>query len=172
VDLIRLWIETFLRGRIGYEGPRAFWVLAASVLIGALLVAVLLFTGPLLCVAALALLLALWALRGLPSATAAVLIGAIVIAGWLLIATLRGSLLIPPLPRFTADGSAVVRNGVAAIVVCGGKRGYGGMEKAVDYVPEPRTGTWGKERRGGCMVYYHHPPGWEQRHNRHERAQE
>jgi hypothetical protein len=37
VGLIRGWIEGFLRGRYGYEGYRALWVLAVPVLIGATL---------------------------------------------------------------------------------------------------------------------------------------
>jgi hypothetical protein len=42
VDIIREWIEGFLRGRYGYEGYRALWVLAVLVLIGPILVAVVL----------------------------------------------------------------------------------------------------------------------------------
>jgi hypothetical protein len=76
VDYIRSWIEGFLRGRYGYEGHRALWVLAVPVLIGAIL-----------------------------------------LAGWLLI----GPLL--TIPRFSTEGP-VVRNGVAAVVVCGKKRGF------------------------------------------------
>jgi hypothetical protein len=36
---------------------------------------------------------------------------------------------------------------------------------------EPRTGTWDPVQQGECTVWYHHPPGLEQRHARHERAQ-
>jgi hypothetical protein len=86
-----------------------------------------------------------------------------------------GYVLIGPLlttPRFTSEGP-VVRNGVAAVVVCGKKRGFEeGMMAAMKYVPEPRTGTWWPAREGECTTWYHRPPGWEQRHNRHERAQE
>ena len=39
MEIIRVWIEGFLRGRYGYEGYRAFRVLAAPVLIGAILLA-------------------------------------------------------------------------------------------------------------------------------------
>ena len=39
MQVIRVWIEGFLRGRYGYEGQRAVWVLAVPVLIGAILVA-------------------------------------------------------------------------------------------------------------------------------------
>jgi hypothetical protein len=125
VGPIRVLIEGFLRGRYGYEGDRAFRVLAVPVLIGAIL-----------------------------------------LVGW----SLFGSLL--TIPRFTTEGP-VVRNGVAAVVVCGEKRrGFEGWMAAMKYAPEPRTGTWGMERRGNCTVYYHHPPGLEQRHNRHERAQD
>jgi hypothetical protein len=95
-----------------------------------------------------------------------VLIGAILVVGW----SLFGSLL--TIPRFSTEGP-VVRNGVAAVMVCGEKqRGFEGMYKAMDYVPEPRTGTWAHVRKGDCTVWYHNPPGLEQRHNRHERAQE
>jgi hypothetical protein len=125
VEPIRRGIEGFLRGRYGYEGYRAFRVLAVPVLIGAIL-----------------------------------------LAGWLLI----GPLL--TIPRFTSEGP-VVRNGVAAVVVCGKKRGFEeGMMAAMKYVPEPRTGTWWPAREGECTTWYHRPPGWEQRHNRHERAQD
>jgi hypothetical protein len=96
---------------------------------------------------------------------APLLIGAILVAGWLLVGSLKTSVLIPPVPRLSPDGP-VVRNGVAVVVACGKKREFGAVESA----PEPRTGTWGVERRGECSVYYHHPPGWEQRHARHERA--
>jgi hypothetical protein len=124
VEPIRVWIEGFLRGRYGYEGYRAFRVLAVPVLIGAILV-----------------------------------------AGWLLV----GPLLV--IPRISSTGP-VVRNGVAAVMVCGEKREFEGMYKAMKYVPEPGTGTWAPERRGECTVWYHHPPGWEQRHARQQRADE
>jgi hypothetical protein len=126
VEPIRRAIEGFLRGRYGYEGYRAFWVLATPVLIGAILV-----------------------------------------VGWLLV----GPLLTIPRISFTGP---VVRNGVAAVVVCGEKqRGVAkGLMAAGKYAPEPRTGTWAPERQGNCTVWYHQPPGLEQRHNRHERAQE
>jgi hypothetical protein len=48
VEPIRVWIEGFLRGRYGYEGYRAFRVLAVPVLIGAILVVGWLLIGPLL----------------------------------------------------------------------------------------------------------------------------
>jgi hypothetical protein len=96
---------------------------------------------------------------------AGVLIGAILVVGWLLV----GPLL--TIPRISSTGP-VVRNGVAAVMVCGEKRGMVGMESAMNYVPEPGTGTWANERQGNCTVWYHHPPGLEQRHNRHERAQD
>jgi hypothetical protein len=115
VEPIRRWIEGFLRGRYGYEGYRAFRVLAVPVLIGAILV-----------------------------------------AGWLLL----GPLL--TIPRISSTGP-VVRNGVAAVMVCGEKRGIEGMLKATTYAPEPRTGTWAPVRKGGCTVWYHYPPDATQR---------
>jgi hypothetical protein len=121
VERGRAWIEGFLRGRYGYEGDRALWVLAVPVLIGAIL-----------------------------------------IAGWLLIGTLT-------IPRFSTEGP-VVRNGVAVIVACGKKQGLTKMGAAMKYAPEPRTGTWWPERSGECTVWYHRPPGLEQRFNRDERA--
>jgi hypothetical protein len=89
VQTIRVLIEGFLRGRYGYEGHRAFWVLAVSVLIGVLLVGVLQVIGPLLCVGTLALvLLALRVRRGLRLLATPVLIGAILlVAAWLLLPT-------------------------------------------------------------------------------------
>jgi hypothetical protein len=95
-----------------------------------------------------------------------VLFGAILVAGWLLVEPLL------TIPRISSEGP-IVRNGVAAVVVCGKKRGIEkGMMAAMKYVPEPRTGSWWPERKGECTVWYHRPPGWEQRHNRHERAQD
>jgi hypothetical protein len=93
------------------------------------------------------------------------LIGAILVAGWLLIASLKASLLIPPVPRVSTEGP-VVRNGVAAVVACGEKRSLGPM-----IASEPRTGSWWPDRQGDCTTWYHRPPGLEQRFNRHERAQ-
>ena len=108
---------------------------------------------------------------------AGVLIGAILVVGWLLI----GPLL--TIPRFSTATGPVVRNGVAAVMVCGKKYGsnskggvdaalFKGMDAAMKYVPEPRTGTWDSVRQGECVIWYHHPPGFEQRYNRQERAQE
>ena len=98
---------------------------------------------------------------------APVLIGAILVVGWLLV----GPLL--TIPRFTTEGS-VVRNGVAVVVVCGEKqRGVDrGLMAAGKYTPEPATGGWWPEQQGNCTVWYHRPPGLEQRFNRHQRAQE
>ena len=48
MEPIRRGIEHFLRGRYGYEGYRAFRVLAVPVLIGAILVVGWLLIGPLL----------------------------------------------------------------------------------------------------------------------------
>ncbi len=124
MERVRQMIEGFLRGRYGYEGHRAFRVLAVPVLIGAVLV-----------------------------------------AGWLLV----GPLL--TIPRFTTEGP-VVRNGVAVIVACGKKRGHWQMGAAMNYAPEPRTGGWWPDRRGDCTVWYHRPPGLEQREARHQRAHE
>ena len=93
-----------------------------------------------------------------------VLIGAILLVGWLLF----GSLL--TIPRFSTEGP-VVRNGVAVVVACGKKRGIEkGLMAATKYVPEPSTGTWVPVRKGDCTVWYHNPPGMEQRLARHERA--
>ena len=89
---------------------------------------------------------------------------AILVVGWLLLPSLT-------IPRFSTAGP-VVRNGVAVIVACGKKSGIKGMISAMDYAPEPRTGTWANERRGECTVWYHSPPGPDQRHARRQRAQE
>jgi hypothetical protein len=96
---------------------------------------------------------------------APLLIGAILVLGWLLV----GPLLV--IPRFTTEGP-VVRNGVAVVVVCGEKqRGVGkGLMAAGKYAPEPRTGGWWPEQQDNCTVWYHRPPLPEQRFNRHERA--
>jgi hypothetical protein len=93
----------------------------------------------------------------LPAAIGAI----VVVGGWFLLGPLT-------VPRISTEAPAVVRNGVAAVVACGEKRGL----EALDVAPEPRTGSWWPERRGDCTVWYHEPPGPEQRANRHERAQE
>jgi 1,4-dihydroxy-2-naphthoate octaprenyltransferase len=59
VQVIRVWIEGFLRGRYGYEGDQVYWALAVLVLVGAILAPVLLLAGPLLWIAALVLVLLL-----------------------------------------------------------------------------------------------------------------
>ena len=96
-----------------------------------------------------------------------VLIGAIVVVGWLLVAPLL------TIPRFTAEGP-VVRNGVAVIVICGNNgtamQRSKGLYEAGEYVPEPRTGSWWPEQQGECTVWYHRPPGVGQRLARHARA--
>jgi hypothetical protein len=117
---------------------------------------------------AAAILLALLVLRRLRVLAVPVLIGAILVVGWLLI----GPLL--TIPRFTTEGS-VVRNGVAVIVACGkksGSRNGKGMMAVAEHAPEPRTGGWWPEQQGNCTVWYHRPPGLEQRLARHQRADE
>jgi hypothetical protein len=79
-------------------------------------------------------------------------------------------LLSPPRPLLNSTGP-VVKNGVAAIVVCGNKRD-GMLMSATDLAPEPQTGSWSVESRGSCEYYYHHPPDATQRANRHERAEQ
>ncbi len=135
--------------RYGYGGnPRALRVLAVAVAI------------------LLAVAVAIWLvlrLRVVRVVAVPAVIGAIlVVVGWLLLGTLT-------IPRISTTGP-VVRNGVAAIVACGEKRGLEGMDATMDHVPEPRTGGWWPERRGDCTVWYHRPPGPEQRSNRQERA--
>ena len=92
-----------------------------------------------------------------------VLIGAVLVVGWVLL----GPLL--TIPRFTTEGT-VVRNGTAVIVACGKKQGIKGMGAAMKYAHEPATGGWWPEKQGECTVWYHRPPGAEQRLNRQERA--
>jgi hypothetical protein len=92
-----------------------------------------------------------------------VLIGVILVVGWVLL----GPLL--TIPRFTTEGP-VVRNGTAVIVACGKKQGMTGMDAAMKYAHEPRTGGWWPERRGDCTVWYHRPPDAAQRLNRQQRA--
>ena len=102
----------------------------------------------------LALLLTLRWLRVLRVLAVPVLIGAILVVGWLL---LGPWLIIPP---FAAE-SPVVRNGVAAVVVCGNKREgtLGLLEEGVisNIAPEAQTATWSIEERGRCEIYYQHP---------------
>jgi hypothetical protein len=88
-----------------------------------------------------------------------VLVGAVLVVGWLL---LRPILTIP---RVSTEGP-MVRNGVAAVVACGEKRG----PQAVDVAPEPQTGGWWPVRKGECTIWYHRPPDPHQRHLRHQRS--
>ena len=92
-----------------------------------------------------------------------VLIGAILVVGWVLL----GPLL--TIPRFTTEGP-VVRNGTAVIVACGKKQGIKGMPAAMKYAHEPRTGGWWPVKKGSCTIWYHRPPYPDQRLNRQERA--
>ena len=92
-----------------------------------------------------------------------VVIGGVVVIGIIL--------LFPPTPLLNNSTGPVVKNGVAAIVVCGNKRD-GMLMSATDLAPEPQTGSWSLESRGGCDYYYHHPPDATQRANRHERAEQ
>jgi hypothetical protein len=92
-----------------------------------------------------------------------VLIGVILLAGYLLL----GPLL--TIPRFTTEGP-VVRNGVAVVVACGKKQGIWGLGAAMRYPDEPATGGWWPQKQGDCTVWYHRPPLPDQRFNRHERA--
>jgi hypothetical protein len=136
-------IEDFLRRwRSRYEGNRALPVVVLAVL------------------ASLALLLVLRK-RVIRALVPVVIIG-IVVIGIIL--------LFPPTPLLKNSTGPVVKNGVAAIVVCGNKRD-GMLMSATDIAPEPQTGAWSLESRGGCDYYYHHPPDATQRANRHERAE-
>jgi hypothetical protein len=143
VDLIREWIEAFLRGRIGYEGDQVYRALAVLALIATTLVAIWKVDGPLLCVGVLALLLTLWVLRGLPSATAAVLIAAILAVGWLLVGPLLTK------TRLTLEGP-MVRGNHVVVVAC---------------VKAPPL-------RGTCIVREAVIPDWHQREAWQERAQD
>jgi len=138
---VRERIEDFMR-RYGYEVNRAFRAVAVAIL--------------------LAMPLANRVLRALRALAVPVAIVAILVVGWLLFGALT-------IPRISSTGP-VVRNGVAAVMVCGKKRGIVGLDAAMDYVPEPRTGTWAPMRKGECTVWYHHPPDWHQRLARHQRA--
>jgi hypothetical protein len=108
-------------------------------------------------------------LRGiLVAASLAVVAASLAVVAILVVVGVASLLLLGSLtiPRFTTTGP-VVRNGVAVIVACGKKRGF---LEATDYAPEARTGTWGVQRKGECNVYYHNPPDWHQREQRHLRA--
>ena len=76
------------------------------------------------------------------------LIGAIVVVGWYV---LGPWVIIPP---FAAE-SPLVRNGVAAVVVCGGQSDFETQYEALDYAPRPNTGVWQAERKGECTVWFH-----------------
>jgi hypothetical protein len=91
-------------------------------------------------------------------------IGGIIVVGWFLYKP------IAPAPLLNSHEGPVVKNGVAAIVVCGNKRD-GMLGSAIDLAPEPQTGAWSMEQTGRCDIYYHHPPEASQRENRQERAE-
>jgi hypothetical protein len=113
-------IEAFLRRwRSRYEGNRVLQVLTVAVAI------------------LLTILLAHRVLRVYRALAVPVLIGAILVAGWLLI----GPLL--TIPRFSTEGP-VVRNGVAAIVACGKKRGLKDMYRTRPLLryPTPQQHAW------------------------------
>jgi len=121
----------------------------------------------------LAILVVLRVLRALPRAIGAIGAGAIgailVLVAWLLLSS--GTALEPSAanPPIRSPGDVpLVENGVAAVLACGEKRRLAGA--AMDYVPEPRTGSWSVQRRGECNLYYHHAPALEQRIARHQRA--
>ena len=79
-----------------------------------------------------------------------VLVGAILVAGWLLLGPLT-------IPRFSTEGP-VVRNGVAVVMTCGEKRGIEkGLMAAAKYAPKSSTGTWTHVKKGECRVWYHRP---------------
>jgi hypothetical protein len=92
-------------------------------------------------------------------------IGGIIVVGWFLYKP------IAPTPLLNSDEGPVVKNGVAAIVVCGNKRD-GMLGSATNLAPEPQTGAWSMESKGTCDIYYHHPPEATQRENRQERAEQ
>ena len=127
--------------RYWYEGNRALWVVVLVVLVALLLVRRIRVFRVLV----------------------PVVIGGIVVIGIIL--------LFPPTPLLNNSTGPVVKNGVAAIVVCGNKRD-GMFMSATDLAPEPQTGSWSLESRGTCEYYYHHPPDATQRANRHERAEQ
>jgi hypothetical protein len=91
-------------------------------------------------------------------------IGGIVVVGWFLYNPIAST------PLLNSDEGPVVKNGVAAIVVCGNKRDET-LGSAIDLAPEPQTGTWSLESEGACDIYRHHPPDGTQRENRQVRAE-
>ena len=79
-------------------------------------------------------------------AASMLIVAILVVGGWLLLGSLT-------IPRVSTTGP-VVRNGVAAIVACGEKRGF----EVVSAAPEPRTGTCGRGRRGASAQSLVSPP--------------
>jgi len=73
---------------------------------------------------------------------------ALAVAVWLL---LGPHLIFSPLEA----ESPLVRNGVAAVMVCGGQSNFETGYEAMDYVPRPKSGTWQVERKGECTVWFH-----------------
>jgi len=91
------------------------------------------------------LLLVLRGLRLFRVLALPVLLGVTLVVGWLLV---DSSLTIS---RFTTAGP-VVKNGVAVIVACGKKQGMWGIDEALRYADEPRTGPWDPVQQGECTA--------------------
>jgi hypothetical protein len=67
----------------------------------------------------------------------------LVVLGWGYLALAEPMVLNPSEP--------LVWSGTAMVMVCG--------EGDVLNVPDSRIGTWSRERRGECNIWYHHPSG-------------
>jgi hypothetical protein len=144
VEPIRERIEEFLQ-RYWHEQNRVVRVLGVAVAI------------------LLALLLALRWLRVLRVLAVPVLVGAILVVGWLLFGPLR------TIPRFTTEGR-VVRNGVAVIVACGKEERVRANGCGDEVRPRASDGHVGVRAKGRLHRVASPPPDATRREARHERA--
>jgi hypothetical protein len=63
---------------------------------------------------------------------------------------------LPGPPMVLNPVGPLVSSGTAMVMVCGAE-GDGFMQAT--NVPDARIGTWSREKRGECDIWYHHPPG-------------
>ena len=89
--------------------------------------------------------------RWIPGVVVGIVV-ALAVAGWFLLGSWM--ILRPP-----ASEGPLVRNGVAAVVVCGGDSDFETQYEALDYVPRPSTGVWDVEYKGDCTVWFHFQSG-------------
>jgi hypothetical protein len=105
----------------------------------------------LIALAVLAALLLIRRLRVYRTLTVTVLLGGIVVVGWLLVSPLAS---LAPTPLVIIHEKGAVEYG-AATAACGTERD---ALAVLGYIPEPSMSTWGTEPKGTCVVRYRRTP--------------